>query len=254
MDQFKNRKENGELVNMPGYFWFPTDKTDLVELSFERRVAILQQAGIYTAVADANDTDLHCTLDNNNVPTHVRLKEALSLAPTHLGPSGDEAWSRRPLLVDPSIATTSMITVTPARGVYPYLTERQSGGGYTITFPDVPEAISQADTLEACHEMATDALLTAFSFYIERGQPVPESKPHQPFDRVTYVRLSASTQLKIKLLVALGYDEDDENNILRCARQLGISRDAMYYHIGDLHQTTSVAKLILLMEKAGVAP
>jgi antitoxin HicB len=59
------------------------------------------------------------------------------------------------------------------RYAYPYLAEPQPEGGWTVTFPDVPEAITQGDTQEEVAAMAEDALVTALSFYTDDGQPVP---------------------------------------------------------------------------------
>jgi antitoxin HicB len=63
------------------------------------------------------------------------------------------------------------------RYAYPYVMELQPEGGWTVTFPDVPEAISQGDTVEEVEAMAEDALVTALSFYIDEGQPVPRPSP-----------------------------------------------------------------------------
>jgi antitoxin HicB len=60
---------------------------------------------------------------------------------------------------------------------YPYVMQPQPEGGWTVTFPDVPEAISQGDTAEEVQAMAEDALVTALSFYIGEGQPIPPPSP-----------------------------------------------------------------------------
>lgn len=64
---------------------------------------------------------------------------------------------------------------------YPYDMTPQPGGGWTVTFPDVPEAITQGDTAEEVARMAQDALAVALSFYVEAGQPFP--KPSAPEGR-----------------------------------------------------------------------
>ena len=63
------------------------------------------------------------------------------------------------------------------RYAYPYVAEPQPEGGWTITFPDVPEAITQGDTAEEVAAMAEDALVTALSFYIDQGRPLPRPRP-----------------------------------------------------------------------------
>jgi antitoxin HicB len=63
------------------------------------------------------------------------------------------------------------------RYAYPYVAEPQPEGGWTVTFPDVPEAMTQGDTSEEVAEMARAALVTALSFYTDQGQPVPVPSP-----------------------------------------------------------------------------
>lgn len=55
---------------------------------------------------------------------------------------------------------------------YPVLITREDTG-YTVTFRDVPEALTCGDTLEDAREMALDALITALDFYFETQWPVP---------------------------------------------------------------------------------
>lgn len=59
------------------------------------------------------------------------------------------------------------------RYAYPYDAEPQPDGGWTVTFPDVPEAITQGDTEEEVAAMAEDALVTALSFYTDESQQLP---------------------------------------------------------------------------------
>ena len=42
---------------------------------------------------------------------------------------------------------------------FPALFEPDPGGGFTVTFRDVPEAITQGDTIEEARAAAADALL-----------------------------------------------------------------------------------------------
>jgi antitoxin HicB len=59
------------------------------------------------------------------------------------------------------------------RYAYPYVAEPQPEGGWTVTFPDVPEAVTQGDTDEEVAAMAEDALVTALSFYTDDCKPLP---------------------------------------------------------------------------------
>jgi antitoxin HicB len=65
------------------------------------------------------------------------------------------------------------------RYAYPYELVPQSEGGFTVLFPDVPEAITQGATEEEAAAMAEDALVTALSFYTENGEKLPPASPAQ---------------------------------------------------------------------------
>ncbi len=56
---------------------------------------------------------------------------------------------------------------------YPALFTPAKEGGYVVTFRDIPEAITQGDTLIEAIENAVDALMTAFEFYYEDGRSIP---------------------------------------------------------------------------------
>jgi len=59
------------------------------------------------------------------------------------------------------------------RYAYPYELAPQPEGGFTVIFPDVPEAITQGETEEEAAAMAEDALVTGLSFYTDRAEPLP---------------------------------------------------------------------------------
>ena len=48
--------------------------------------------------------------------------------------------------------------------------------GFVVSFPDVPEAISQGDDLVDARSMAADALGVALRTYLELGQPLPAAR------------------------------------------------------------------------------
>ena len=58
---------------------------------------------------------------------------------------------------------------------YPVNLEPQPNGGFVVTFPDIPEAITQGEDREEALLYAVDALETALSFYVDsrRALPVP---------------------------------------------------------------------------------
>ena len=64
--------------------------------------------------------------------------------------------------------------------------------GVTVTFPDVPEAITAGATRGEALERAADALVTALSFYVEDGQPLPRPSPAKGRPLVPVTALEAA--------------------------------------------------------------
>ncbi|KFK91798.1 MULTISPECIES: type II toxin-antitoxin system HicB family antitoxin [unclassified Serratia (in: enterobacteria)] len=57
---------------------------------------------------------------------------------------------------------------------YPVNLSKAEEGGFFVEFPDIPEALTQGKTREEALENARDALVTAFEFYFEDGDRIPE--------------------------------------------------------------------------------
>lgn len=83
---------------------------------------------------------------------------------------------------------------------YPARFDPADEGGYTVTFRDIPEAITQGDTLEEAEALARDALITAMDFYFEAGRAVPSPSELEEGERL--VALPASVAAKVALLNA----------------------------------------------------
>lgn len=56
---------------------------------------------------------------------------------------------------------------------YPAILEAQPEGGFVVTFPDVPEAITQGEDEDEALAYAIDALETGLSFYVDARKPLP---------------------------------------------------------------------------------
>lgn len=56
---------------------------------------------------------------------------------------------------------------------YPVILEAQPEGGFVVTFPDVPEAITQGEDEDEALIYAIDALEIALSFYVDARKPLP---------------------------------------------------------------------------------
>ena len=58
---------------------------------------------------------------------------------------------------------------------YPVHLEAADEGGFVVTLPDVPEAITQGEDEDEALLRATDALETALSFYTDAGRDLPNA-------------------------------------------------------------------------------
>ena len=63
------------------------------------------------------------------------------------------------------------------RYAYPYTTEPESDGRLFISFPDIPEALTDAEARAEAQRRAEDVLVTALSFYTDAGRPLPAPSP-----------------------------------------------------------------------------
>ena len=58
---------------------------------------------------------------------------------------------------------------------YPALFHKAEEGGFWVSFPDVPECLTQGDDMTQAYEMAVDALGLALSCREKEQQPFPDS-------------------------------------------------------------------------------
>lgn len=122
------------------------------------------------------------------------------------------------------------------RYAYPFEMKPQPEGGYTVTFPDVPEAITEGDTVSEARANAEDALVTALSFYTDdvrqlptpspaRGRPLAMVPPLVAAKLALHDAMLASGTSNVELGRRLNLDE-------KAARRL---RDPMHRsHIGQV--------------------
>ncbi|MFZ0395546.1 MAG: type II toxin-antitoxin system HicB family antitoxin [Terracidiphilus sp.] len=81
---------------------------------------------------------------------------------------------------------------------YPAHLEPQEEGGFVVTFPDIPEAITQGEDVEDALMHAADALESALDFYFEGRRRIPA--PSKPKRGQHLVDLPASVAAKVLLL------------------------------------------------------
>jgi antitoxin HicB len=117
------------------------------------------------------------------------------------------------------------------RYAYPFEMLPQPEGGFTVTFPDVPEAITQGDSEDEAASMAEDALVTALSFYTDRGEPLPRPSPSRG-RRLAYVPALVAAKLALHdAMIAAGVSN------VALARQLGTDEKTVRRLRDPLHQS-----------------
>lgn len=80
---------------------------------------------------------------------------------------------------------------------YPVILTVQPEGGFVVTFPDVPEAITQGEGRGEALLYAVDALEAALSFYVDARKPLPV--PRKPKRGQSVVRPSVLESAKLMI-------------------------------------------------------
>src|SRR5258706_14995355 len=84
---------------------------------------------------------------------------------------------------------------------YPAALTPDPDGGFTVTFRDVPEAITEGDSREEALLRAEDALESALAMYVMAKKPLPAPSGAQPGEGM--VPLSALGMAKAALYEAM---------------------------------------------------
>lgn len=114
---------------------------------------------------------------------------------------------------------------------YPIKLERDTGG-YVVSFPDIPEALTQGDTKEEALSAGLDALVTAFEFYFEDNQKIPTPSPIDG----AYVELPLSVASKVLLLNTF---IDSRLSQVQLASLMGIKKQEVT-RLFDLKHSTKI--------------
>ena len=100
--------------------------------------------------------------------------------------------------------------------VYPARLEPGDAPGVTVvTFPDIPEAITEGATISEARAMAADALGLALLAYVRDGRPLPRPSPR---GRLEAVSVKPDIAAKLALIAAFN---DAEISRRELARRLG---------------------------------
>ena len=135
-------------------------------------------------------------------------------------------------------------SMTMAGLEFPVVLQRQPEGGYVVTFPDIPEAVTQGDDEDAALERAAEALETALSFYVDERRPLPLARKPKRGQRT--VRPSALECAKLGVYQAMLEQGVRKSEL---ARRLGwhlpqVDRLFDLQHASRLDQIESAARAL----------
>ena len=111
------------------------------------------------------------------------------------------------------------------------------GDGFVVTFRDIPEAITQGDSLAEAREAARDALVTAMDFYVEDGRPVPAPSKAQKGEELIALPLSISAKVLLLNEMAAAHIRPADLAKAMAVHPQEVTR------LLDLHHTTKIDTL-----------
>jgi antitoxin HicB len=122
---------------------------------------------------------------------------------------------------------------------------RKDGEFILVTFPDIPEAITQGDDRDHALKMAREALELAMEFYFEDRRPVPA--PSKAKRGQAVVELSASLSAKVLLLNEM---LQQKVRPVELARRLSTTPQEVT-RLVDLHHTSKIDGIALALKALG---
>jgi antitoxin HicB len=137
------------------------------------------------------------------------------------------------------------------RFIYPASIEVDTAGFHLVTFPDVPEAGTDAKSREEALEEAPDCLMAALGGYMEAKQAIP---PPSKIKR-GYVRVSLPILVTAKLALYEAMRTGNVTNV-ELGRRLGVSEGAVRRlvdldhrsHIGQIESALAALGQRLVIE------
>lgn len=127
---------------------------------------------------------------------------------------------------------------------WPTELEPQEDGSILVSFPDVPEALTEGETRDAALEQAQDCLVAALGGYVKARLAIPRPSPA---DGRTVIALPALAAAKIALYVAMR--ADDVSNAALAVR-LGLSEGAVRRLI-DLDHRSHIGQIETALHALG---
>ena len=134
---------------------------------------------------------------------------------------------------------------------YPCVLTPEKDGGFSVSFPDVPEALTCGDDRSEAIAMAEDALAGALAGYVQEQWDIP--RPGPVSDGQDVVAVPAVVAAKVALYLAMREQGITRGDLARC---LGLSETAVRRlvnpdhrsHIGQLQKALRAVGRTLVIE------
>ncbi|MGC9269128.1 type II toxin-antitoxin system HicB family antitoxin [Acidiphilium sp.] len=107
----------------------------------------------------------------------------------------------------------------------------EAADGITVAFPDVPEAITAGVTRAEAIERAADTLVSALSFYVEEGEPLPRPSPAKGRPMISVTALEAAKLALHDAMTEAGLSK------VELARRMGKDERAIRRLLDPLHRS-----------------
>ena len=114
-----------------------------------------------------------------------------------------------------------------------------------VTFPDIPEAITQGDDVEDAKLHAADVLESALDFYLESGRPIPAPSKLKRGQHL--IELPASLSAKVLLVNEMVAQKVRPAEL---ARRLKVTPQEVTRLI-DVHHTTKIDGIAVALKALG---
>ncbi|BAT58671.1 antitoxin HicB [Variibacter gotjawalensis] len=132
---------------------------------------------------------------------------------------------------------------------YGAIFEKGEDHGIVVSFPDVPEAISQGDDVADAETMAADALALALLSYLDRGLALPTARKAATAQgkKLRYVSVEPTTAAKLAVLSAFA---DAKISKSALARRIGKDEKEVRRILDPWH-ATKLAPLTVTLRALG---
>ena len=118
------------------------------------------------------------------------------------------------------------------RYAYPCVLPPEEDGGYSVSFPNVPEALTYGDDREEALAMAEDALAVALGAYVQGREDIPVPEAVSPGQDTVAVPLVVAAKLAL-------YTAMREQGLTKVglARLMGLSEGAVRKLVNPNHRS-----------------